>query len=138
MSALSIPPEGTVERRAWDYVTTTSLAHKLAPPSPPSVWSDTPRAFRLERPGRPSELVQREARKKAVRPAALKDPRKRAEVLHTFLHQRIGGTTHETGGGARGERAADEREMLCGETVSVRAGVAEAPRDGQAQGVAAW
>jgi uncharacterized ferritin-like protein (DUF455 family) len=89
MSELAIPPDGTVERWAWDYVTTTSLEHKLAPPPPPSTWSPTPHRWLLERPGRPPALAPREGRKKAVRPGALKDDGKRAEVLHTFLHHEL-------------------------------------------------
>ncbi|MDP3232380.1 MAG: DUF455 family protein [Myxococcales bacterium] len=89
MSEHSVPLEGTVERWAWDYVTTTSLELKLAPPPPPSVWSASPRRWVLDRPGRPPELVHREGRKKAVRSGALKDDAKRAEVLHTFLHHEL-------------------------------------------------
>ena len=89
MSEQMLPIEGTVERWAWDYVTSTSLEHKLSPPPPPSKWSASPPRWLLERPGRPPELVQREVRKKAVRPGALKDVSKRAEVLHTFLHHEL-------------------------------------------------
>jgi uncharacterized ferritin-like protein (DUF455 family) len=89
MSEQSIPSEGTVERWAWDYVTTTSLEVKLSPPAPPAAWSAPPRRWLLEHPGRPPELVQRQGRKKATRPGALKDPTRRAEVLHTFLHHEL-------------------------------------------------
>lgn len=83
------PSEGTVERWAWDYVTSTSLETKLAPPSPPSKWASSPQRWFIEKPGRPPELVQRTERKKAARPGALKDDTKRAEVLHTFLHHEL-------------------------------------------------
>lgn len=83
------PPAGTIERWAWDYVRSTELAHKLAPPAPPTEWASPPRRYLLERPGRPPELVQRTERKKAVRPGALKDVARRAEVLHTFLHHEL-------------------------------------------------
>jgi len=87
---VSTPPqEGTVERWAFDFVTSTSLAYKLAPPAPPSTWSAAPARLVLEGPGRPPELVAREGRKKAVRPGALKDVAKRAELLHTFLHHEL-------------------------------------------------
>lgn len=89
MSAQHTPPEGTVERWAWDFITSTVLEHKLAPPTPPSQWAAQPQRWLLERPGRPPALVQRAERKKATRPGALKDPVKRAEVLHTFLHHEL-------------------------------------------------
>lgn len=84
-----LPPEGTVERWAWDYVTSTVLELKLAPPAPPSTWASPPQRWLLTGPGRPKELVQRTERKKAARPGALKDSAKRAEVLHTFLHHEL-------------------------------------------------
>jgi uncharacterized ferritin-like protein (DUF455 family) len=82
-----IPPQGTVERWAWDYVRAETLAGKLAPPPPPATWDPAPRGWRLESPGRPPELVQ--GKKKAPRPGALKNPAKRAELLHTFLHHEL-------------------------------------------------
>jgi uncharacterized ferritin-like protein (DUF455 family) len=83
------PPENTVERWAWDYVLSTDLASKLAPPAPPSTWLEPPRRFFITRPGRPPELLPRTERKKAAKPGALKDPNKRAETLHTFLHHEL-------------------------------------------------
>ncbi|MBM4776897.1 MAG: ferritin-like domain-containing protein [Archangiaceae bacterium] len=89
MSEQALPTEGTIERWAWDYVTATSLELKLSPPAPPATWSPAPQRWVLERPGRPPELVQRAARKKAAKPGAMKDVTKRAEVLHTFLHHEL-------------------------------------------------
>jgi uncharacterized ferritin-like protein (DUF455 family) len=83
------PPHGTVERWAFDYVTSTSLTGKLAPPPPPTTWWDNPRPLRLDAPGRPPELVPREQKRKTPKPGAMRDPAKRAEVLHTFLHHEL-------------------------------------------------
>ena len=84
-----LPPEGTVERWAWDFVTTTVLESKLAPPLPPSKWARPSQRWLLTQPGRPLELVQRTERKKAAKSGALKDTAKRAELLHTFLHHEL-------------------------------------------------
>ncbi len=82
------PPDGTIERWLFDYVTTTSLAHKLAPPSRPDTWGDTP-PLRLAAPGRPAELrVEGRARKRPG-PGALRQPGRRAELFHTFLHHEL-------------------------------------------------
>lgn len=86
---LQPPPTGTVERWAFDYVTSTDLETKLAPPPPPSAWLSPPQAWRIARPGRPPELIARTERKKAARPGALRDPRKRGETIHTFLHHEL-------------------------------------------------
>lgn len=83
------PPPGTVEQWAWTYVTTTQLQQKLAPPPPPPLWAEKPEDWRVDAPGRPVELAPRERRRKTPRPGALKDPAKRAEVLHTFLHHEL-------------------------------------------------
>lgn len=80
------PPEGTVERWAFDYVTTTSLAHKLEPPAVPEGWSEAEEALRLDAPGRPPELdVQDRAEK--TRSVATAEGRVRA--VHTFLHHEL-------------------------------------------------
>ncbi|HEU4411119.1 MAG TPA: hypothetical protein VFS43_38055, partial [Polyangiaceae bacterium] len=51
------PPPGTVERWAYDFVTSTDLAHKLAPPPPPEAWQPPGApARRLAAPGRPARL----------------------------------------------------------------------------------
>lgn len=83
------PPGGTVERWAFDFVTATSLAAKLHPPPPPDTWWSAPAPVVLAQPGRPPELVAREHRRKTPKPPALRDPAKRAEVLHTFLHHEL-------------------------------------------------
>lgn len=82
------PPDATVERWLFDYVTTTSLAHKLTPPPRPERWADDgPR--RLAAPGRPPELrVEARARKRPRR-GALSSPARRAELFHTFLHHEL-------------------------------------------------
>ena len=56
---MKVPEAGTVERWAWDYVSTTNLDAKLAPEPPPSPrrWEEGAPARRLEAPGRPQELV---------------------------------------------------------------------------------
>jgi uncharacterized ferritin-like protein (DUF455 family) len=84
-----IPTPGTVERWAWDLVSTTDLSAKLHPPEPPQVWSWAPQRWAPSVPGRPPQLVQREGRKKAVRPGSLKHLAKRADVIHTFLHHEL-------------------------------------------------
>ncbi len=84
------PPPDTIERWAWDYVVATDLAHKLAPPPCPSrVAEDDAPVRRIERPGRPPELVANDRRFKTPRPGALKVPERRAELLHTFLHHEL-------------------------------------------------
>jgi uncharacterized ferritin-like protein (DUF455 family) len=84
-----LPTEGTVERWAWDYVTSTSLELKLAPPAPPTKWMSPSNRFVITAPGRPPELQPRTERKKPKKAGALKDPARRAETLHTFLHHEL-------------------------------------------------
>lgn len=80
------PEQGTVERWAWDYVLTTSLAHKLSPPTPPDVWQSSAVPNRLTAPGRPPEL---RVVTKAKKTRGLSAPLGRARALHTFVHHEL-------------------------------------------------
>lgn len=86
------PPEGTVERWAWDYVTTCDLAHKLSPPKVPSRWEAAPPPRRIARPGRPPEIRIVPRAPKAPGPDAIRVPQKRALLVHTFLHHELQAT----------------------------------------------
>jgi uncharacterized ferritin-like protein (DUF455 family) len=86
VSQQPIPPAGTVERWALDFIRSTTLADKLAPPPPPANWAHPAKACVLASPGRPAEMVAREKKKKT--PKVLL-PARRAEVLHTFLHHEL-------------------------------------------------
>ncbi|GAB4214670.1 MAG: hypothetical protein OHK0013_39550 [Sandaracinaceae bacterium] len=95
-TSLAPPPEGTFERWAWDYVVTTELAHKLAPPPLPassadeaSAWEPEVRSRRALRPGRPASLVPAAKKPKTPTGGALRDPHKRAQLLHVFLHHEL-------------------------------------------------
>ncbi|MET0283801.1 MAG: DUF455 family protein [Polyangiales bacterium] len=71
------------------YVESTSMAYKLDPPPVPS---EDGRALplRLERAGRPALLDVSWDKYKAPRSAAaLRDVKKRASLLHTFLHHEL-------------------------------------------------
>jgi len=82
-------PAGTIERWAWDYVTTTNLAHKLAPPAPPRSFADRAEPLRLTIPGRPSELRVTARAPKSPGPDAMRAPERRAALVHTFLHHEL-------------------------------------------------
>ena len=82
-------PDGTVERWAWDYVSSTSLDHKRAPPPPPRDFAPAPAALRLAAPGRPPELRVTRKAPKSPGPEALRAPERRAALLHTFLHHEL-------------------------------------------------
>ena len=80
------PEPGTKERWAWDYIHTTSLEFKLAPPAAPEVWEARPAVRIVARPGRPSEL---RTVARAVKTRGLFTPTGRARALHTFLHHEL-------------------------------------------------
>jgi uncharacterized ferritin-like protein (DUF455 family) len=87
---VNAPPAGTVEAWAWEYLHTTSLAAKLAPGAPPAVWETDAPARRVDAPVRPAELVVEAKRGLGrISSGALKDPRRRAELFHTFLHHEL-------------------------------------------------
>ncbi len=81
-----VAPADTVERWAWDYVATSSLAYKLAPPPLPERWEEHPPARRPSAPGRPPEL---RVESKAPKTRGLFAPAGRARALHTFLHHEL-------------------------------------------------
>jgi len=87
-----LEPTGTLARWAFDYVASTSLCFKLTPPPLPSdlVTEGPVRPLRLEHPGRPPELGTSWDKYKAPKSAAaLRDTRKRAQLLHTFFHHEL-------------------------------------------------
>ncbi|MDH5492690.1 MAG: ferritin-like domain-containing protein [Myxococcales bacterium] len=88
------PPVGTLERWAWDYILAETLEGKLEPPSRPDEaaaesWEPDPPCRRLPRPGRPPGLLPLERPPKTPRASALADPRKRAQLMHTFFHHEL-------------------------------------------------
>jgi hypothetical protein len=65
----ALPPPGTVERWAFDYIVSRGLAHKLAPPPPPDAFERGAPPRRLVAPGRPPELTVVARTKRSVRQA---------------------------------------------------------------------
>src|SRR5687767_14378169 len=80
------PPAGTVERWAFDFIRSTDLSQKLAPPPPPEAWANPAEPLVLANPGRPVEMVARHGKKKTPK---VQLPARRAEVIHTFLHHEL-------------------------------------------------
>lgn len=78
---------GSVEAWAIEYVLSTSLLHKLAPPAPPGAFEPQPVPRRFPAPGRPLEL--RRARRGMEVPSDLRPPNARAKLLHTFFHHEL-------------------------------------------------
>src|SRR5262249_54933144 len=80
------PPDGTIERWAWDYIHATDLEAKLGPIAPPPRWAGDPPPRRPTAPGRPPELRVTE---RADKMRGLMAPSGRARALHTFLHHEL-------------------------------------------------
>ena len=82
---------GSVEDWAYQYVTSTDLGIKLRPPAPPESWTpaDELQPVILERPGRPQQLEVVDGGHKTPGTQALREPRFRAQLLHTFLHHEL-------------------------------------------------
>jgi uncharacterized ferritin-like protein (DUF455 family) len=85
------PRADSLQSWAYDYVASDALAWKLAPGPAPDLLlppGECP-AWRIETPGRPPELRVAQQKIKAPRGGALRDPKKRAALLHTFLHHEL-------------------------------------------------
>jgi uncharacterized ferritin-like protein (DUF455 family) len=78
-----------IEDWAVAYVNSTVLDYKLGPPPPPPTFrtDDAPR--RMEAPGRPSELDLVGRTRRSVSRAQMANPRKRAQLVHTFWHHEL-------------------------------------------------
>ena len=83
---MNVPPAGTRERWAWDYVLGADLEGKLAPPPVPVAFEEAPPPRRLGAPGRPPELC---VAPKAQKSRGLGSARGRARQLHVFLHHEL-------------------------------------------------
>lgn len=83
------PPPATVERWAWDLVSTVDLAAKLSPPAVPATWEESPPARRIDAPGRPAALRVSARAGKTPRAGALAAPAARARLYAGFLHHEL-------------------------------------------------
>jgi uncharacterized ferritin-like protein (DUF455 family) len=83
------PADGTLEGWAYRYVMSEELSYKLAPAPLPQRWAGSPAALSIDAPGRPPELQPSERGDKTPGPQALREPLRRARLLHTFLHHEL-------------------------------------------------
>jgi len=90
----SMESAGTVEAWCRSWIATRELAHKLAPPPLPDLqdersWEPSPASLRIERPGRPPELVVNARSPRTPSAKALQRTETRARLVHTFLHHEL-------------------------------------------------
>lgn len=76
---------------ARSYLLSDELSVKLSPPPPPPIVDADPVAAAEPslRPGRPREFTRIERAEKSPKAGALRDPKKRAWLFHTFLHHEL-------------------------------------------------
>lgn len=79
----------TVEDWARDYVLATRLEHKFDPPPVPTDWSASPQPERIAGPGRPAGLEVVAKSPRSLRPVEMRDPHKRARMLHAMAHHEL-------------------------------------------------
>lgn len=87
MTVEADPAAGTLERWAWEYMLSSELAYKLAPPQAPDGFEEAAPARRLLRPGRPPELQV--VGKSRIPKSGLNGARARARLLHAFAHHEL-------------------------------------------------
>ncbi len=83
-------PAHTVEEWARRYIASSDLATKCEPAAPPAAWADIEDEFDVpESPGRPPELDRIERTARSLKRTQLANPRRRAQLLHTFWHHEL-------------------------------------------------
>jgi uncharacterized ferritin-like protein (DUF455 family) len=83
------PPAASLQRWAYDYVVSDALESKLVPPPVPTRVLADRLPLRIAHPGRPAELRASLSKSKTPGLGGLRDPRKRAALLHTFFHHEL-------------------------------------------------
>lgn len=81
-------PDSNKSIDAWaaEYITSTSLLHKLSPPEVPATFAKK-HVLVPSRPGRPEELEVVDKAKKS--PRSCRTIRQRAQLMHTFFHHEL-------------------------------------------------
>ncbi len=85
----TLPPEGSIERWAYDYIHSQDLAYKCAPPAPPKHFAPETVALDVRAPGRPEALRVTRARPRSLSASAMREPANRAKLLHKFWHHEL-------------------------------------------------
>lgn len=98
LMADEVPP-GSIERWAHDYITATTVEAKLTPRPAPEAFArkgsaegHSAHAFTKvapSSPGRPAHFSIAPRAPKTPGPIALREPRRRATLLHAFLHHEV-------------------------------------------------
>jgi uncharacterized ferritin-like protein (DUF455 family) len=90
VAPLSTPTElPDIESWAEQYVLSTALQVKLAPPALPAQFRAGATPLRLTAPGRPSEFRAARRGERTPKLQALKEPHYRARALHAFFHHEL-------------------------------------------------
>ncbi len=91
MSAVaeSLPPVGTVERWAVDFLRAREVEAKLRPSPPPAAWERDPPVRDVRAPGRPADWILSARSERTPRAGALRARDVRARLVHTFLHHEL-------------------------------------------------
>jgi uncharacterized ferritin-like protein (DUF455 family) len=85
----SPPPQGTLERWAWDYLGERDLSAKFGLVEPPRELEASAPPRREVRPARADQLDTSGTRAKTPGKEALRNPLRRAQLVHTFLHHEL-------------------------------------------------
>lgn len=83
------PPASSVQRWAFDYIHAATLEYKQAPAAAPRLLLDDWPAMRVSQPRRPLELRPLSGKAKTPGREALREPKRRAALLHTFWHHEL-------------------------------------------------